>query len=548
MLLVPNVPMDGDGEATEGAGAVRAVSRRLGVPVRAIRSVSLVRKSLDARHRRQRWLGVYRVEVADEDAVLAKALAGVRRWNDRDTGRYGVPIAATGETLSPAGRRAARAPMRPIVVGMGPAGLFAALFLAEAGLEVRLLERGAAVDERIKLVNGHWRGQVPLDSDTNVVFGEGGAGTFSDGKIYTRRRDAELGYIFRALIAFGADPDAIKESWAHLGTDKIRALLPPFRERLRALGADVRFRATVTGLVVDGGRCVGVRLADGEVLDGGPVLVATGHSARDAVQMLLDAGAAAEPRGIAIGARIEHPQALVDRARYGIDGRGALPPATYRLAHHPSRGSPARTFCMCPGGMVVPASTSPERVVVNGMSFAARRGYFANSAVIVEVDPSAYGASDPMAGFRWQDGIEARAAVVAGGERAPAQRVVDLAAGRGSDGELKTSFPLGVTPTDLREVLPPEIVAGMLEAIRVFDHQLPGFASDDAVLIAPETRTTSPIRFARTDSGESTTVRGLYPIGEGAGYAGGIVSSALDGLRAARAITERDGREGKESG
>jgi uncharacterized protein len=544
MLLVQNVPLpDADpGDVAGGPHHRGAVARRIGVRPTQILTAELVRRSLDARHRRPRWLGVFRVVVAEglEARVLAKRRPGVRAWTERDDGRYGLGAERPAAVKRPTERRA-------IVVGAGPAGLFAALYLAEAGVPVTLIERGGPVESRIEAVNGHWRGKLPLDPENNLVFGEGGAGTFSDGKIYTRRRDGELGYVFRTLIELGADPAAVQESWAHLGTDRIRALLPPFRGRLEALGVEIRFHTAVTGLLVEGGRCVGVALggptpnlsSEGEVLAGGPVLVGTGHSARDSVQMLVDAGAAAEPRGVAIGARIEHPQVLVDRARYGPDGRGVLPPATYRLAHHRADGLPARTFCMCPGGMIVPAANQPERVVVNGMSFAARRAFFANAAVIVEVPAEAYGAADPMAGFRWQDAIEARAFALAGcSERAPAQRVEDLVAGRATDADLRTSYPLGVTPTDLREVLPDAVVRGMIDAVLAFDRQLSGFAGPEAVLVAPETRTTSPIRFVRDDRGASTTVADLYPIGEGAGYAGGIVSSALDGLRAARAIVE----------
>ncbi|MEQ1567003.1 MAG: FAD-dependent protein [Myxococcota bacterium] len=533
MLLVPNVTL------RDGVDERRLVAEHLGVRPDRIRSAALVRRSLDARHRRQKWLGVYQVEVDDEAPILRRGIAGVRPWNERDDGRYG--LAKPAMTVGPS-----TGPKSAIVVGTGPAGLFSALFLAEAGYRVTVLERGGPVEERVTAVNAQWRGKVPLDPENNLVFGEGGAGTFSDGKIYTRRRDGELGYIFRTLIEFGADAQAVQESWAHLGTDKIRAILPPFRERLWSLGADLRYHARVDALVVDGGRCRGVVLADGTVIEGSPVLVATGHSARDAVKMMLDAGAAGESRGIAIGARIEHPQTAIDAGRYGTDARGELPPATYRLAFHPDRGLPARTFCMCPGGMVVPASNHPERVVVNGMSFAARRGFWANSALIVEVGREVYGSDDPMAGFAWQDQIE-RAAWSAGGGGyvAPAQRVVDLLEGRGSADVPKTSYPHGVVATDLRDVLPAVITDGMAAALKVFERQLPGFASADGVLIAPETRTTSPIRFLRTERGESTTLPGLFPVGEGAGYAGGIVSSALDGLRAARAIV---GSGGEESG
>jgi uncharacterized FAD-dependent dehydrogenase len=371
------------------------------------------------------------------------------------------------------------------------------------------------------------------------VFGEGGAGTFSDGKIYTRRRDGELGYIFRRLVDFGADSSIISEAFAHLGTDKVRAILPVFRARLVEFGVDVRFGARVDALIVDGGRCAGVVLADGEEIRGGPVLFATGHSARDSARLLAAAGAAAEPRAIAVGARIEHPQALVDRAQYGGRDREALPAASYRLTWAPEGGRKVHTFCMCPGGVVVPASNHPGRVAVNGMSFSARRAFWANSAVIVEVRPEDYGDGGPLAGFDFQDEIERRAFELGGGdESAPAQRFVDLLRSQVSRELPRTSYALGAGAADLRKVLPELVIAGMIDAIQAWDQRLEGFAGPDGVLIAPETRTTSPVRFLRDDDGQSTTLPGLYPLGEGAGYGGGIVSCALDGLRAARALTE----------
>lgn len=519
----------------EGVDPRPAVAERLRVPVDAVASAQLVKKSLDARQRAKRWWAVYRVSV--DGAAPPKPLnKGVRPWTHRDEGRYGFDAGA------PTHRTDWPAHLRPIVVGAGPAGLFAALFLAEAGLPVTLIERGGPIEDRVPAVNDFWRGRASLDPENNLVFGEGGAGTFSDGKIYTRRRDGELGFIFRRLVDFGADADVLADAYAHLGTDKIRAILPPFRERLRTLGVEVRYHTRVGSLLVEGGRCVGVELSDGERLEHAPVVVATGHSARDAAQMMVDAGAAAHPRGIAVGVRVEHPQALIDRARYRTRDRGDLPPASYRLAHHVEGGTQGRTFCMCPGGMVVPASNHADRVVVNGMSFAARRAYWANSAVIVEVPASAYGATDPMAGFRWQDDIESRSFVAAGSTyAAPAQRVVDLMAKRTSTEVPRSSFPMGVTAGNLQDVLPDIVTAGLAETLRAFDRQLNGFISPDAVLIAPETRTTSPIQFERDETGQSTTVVDLYPSGEGAGYAGGIVSSALDGLRAARAIVGRHG-------
>ncbi len=526
-LLVSNVAFD---PVASNADHLERIAGHLGVAISVVRDLRLVRKSLDARHRKPRWVGVFRVEVADEERLLRDPPSGVRRWNLRDEGRYGLDADAPTP-------RQFDADVRPIVVGMGPAGMFAAMYLAEAGAPVRVVERGAAVDERIKTVNAFFRRKAELDPETNLVFGEGGAGTFSDGKIYTRRRDGELGYIFRKLVQFGAPEEVLQDAWAHLGTDAIRSLLPPFRRRLEELGAEVHFGRRVTSLIVDGGRCRGVVLDDGTALEGAPVLVGTGHSARDTLEMMVRAGAAARPRGIAIGARVEHPQALIDQGRYGRTDRGELPPASYRLAWHPKEGAAARTFCMCPGGMVVPASNHLERVVVNGMSFAARRSYWANSAVIVEIDPSAFEDTDPMAGFRFQDVIEARAYALGGSTyAAPAQRVVDFLAGRASAEVPRSSYPLGITPVDLHEVLPDTVTGPMKHALRDFDKKLAGFAGGDGVLIAPETRTTSPVRFERTEDLQSVSLPGLVPVGEGAGYAGGIISSALDGLRAARAL------------
>lgn len=522
-LLVSNVVVSDDEEAL-----CRHLARALHVNMVRVLCWDLVRKSLDARSRPPVWRGTFRVEVEGEEQVLAKPPAGVRRWVERDAARY-------------AGEQAPAAPRawsggRVIVVGAGPAGMFAAMFLAEAGVPVLLLDRGGEVDRRVTAVNGFWRHKLPLDPENNLLFGEGGAGTFSDAKIYTRRRDGEIGWVLRRFVDCGARPEILEEGWAHLGTDKVREILPVFREKLRALGAEVRFGARVDEVVVEDGRAVGVLLADGRVERGGAVIVAPGHSARDTVSMLVRAGAAAVARPVAIGARIEHPQALVDHARYGGE-RGELPPSSYRLTWHPRTGAPARTFCMCPGGMVVPAMSLPERVVVNGMSFAAQRGLWANSAVIVDVPTSLYGSDDPLAGYRWQDEIEKRAFELGGGDyAAPAQRAADLLAGVVSAELPKVSYPFGVRPVDLRQVLPDLVLASMSAAMRRFERDIAGFAGPDGVLIAPETRTTSPVVFTRDDRGQSVSLPGLFPSGEGAGYGGGIVSCALDGVRVARGV------------
>ncbi len=527
-LLVQNVPWPDDGRTPEQRAAT---ALRMGVA--DVLSVTLVRRSLDARSRAPLWRAVLRVEVRDEARCLARKIAGVRTWTERDGGRYGLEAAPP---------RKAAAAGRPIVVGAGPAGLFASLWLAEAGRPPILLERGSPVEERVGIVNAAWRHATAPGPDDNVVYGEGGAGTFSDGKIYTRRRDGEVGWIFQRLIQFGADPEALQEAWAHLGTDRIRAILPPFRARLAELGADVRFHARVVRFEVEGGEVRGVELSDGTQIEGSPVIVAAGHSARDAMASLLAIGCQAEVRPIAVGVRIEHPQKLIDSARYGRPERGDLPPATYRLSCEATAGRKAHTFCMCPGGMVVPASAQDGHLVVNGMSFAARRAMWANSAVIVDVGPEDYAAAgarpgDPLAGVAFQNHLETRAFALTGGSwAAPASLASDFMARKVSSTLPRTSYPHGVAPADLWDLFPAPVAEGLVAALRRFDREVPGFAGPEAVLMGPESRTTSPVRFLRGPNLESVGVRGLFPCGEGAGYGGGIISCALDGQRVARAV------------
>ncbi len=516
-LLLQNVLLDDRDPAAIAA-------EFLSLPIASVRAAEVVRRSLDARARVPTWRGNLRVEVGDESTVLSRQVPGVRRWTERDQVRRTGVLPARRPNWS----------RRPIVVGAGPAGLFAALRLVEAGAPVLLLERGEPTEARVRRLARDWR-ERRVDPESNLLFGEGGAGTFSDGKVYTRRRDGDLGWIFRQLVDAGADASILDESYAHIGTDRLRRILPVLRQRLLDGGGEVRFSARVDELLVHGGEVVGVRLATGEEILGGPVIVGAGHSARDTVAMMLRAGAAAEARPIAIGARVEHPQALVDRGLYP-GGRAGLPAASYRLAYNPPSGRSAYTFCMCPGGMVVPAGHEPGTVVVNGMSFAARGSLWANSAVIAQVPVEDYQGTHPLAGHAYQSAIERAAFALSGSYAAPAQRVADFLADRPSPSIQRTSFPHGVVPVELSRLLPAPVVQAMKAALRSFDAKIPGFASNEGVLIAPETRTTSPVRFLRAANRHSSTLPGLVPCGEGAGWGGGIISAAHDGFAVAESV------------
>ncbi len=510
------------------------VSAKLGLPHHSVVEATLLRVSLDARSRPPTLLGNLRVELTPglEDAVLARGVPGVRAFTPRDAQRAALPgawsIRARSWTNGP----------RPIVVGAGPAGLFAAMRLAEAGARPLLLERGQPVHERRTQVARYWT-HGELDPESNVVYGEGGAGTFSDGKIYTRLKDGRVGYVLSRLVKAGADPGILVDAHPHIGTDRLRRVLVRFREQLLELGAELRFGARVEALLVHAGRCVGVRLGDGEEILGSPVVLATGQAARDSIEAFLAAGMVAQVRPFALGARIEHPREMVDRARHGA-AFDQLPAASYRLVAPDRRGQrKGYTFCMCPGGLVIPASERQGHVVVNGMSSSQRASRWSNAAVVVPVDQADYGADDALAGLRFRDAIEQRAWELGGGGfAAPAQRVSDLLAGRASVDLPRTSHPRGVVPTHLAELLPRPVLQAMIAALRAFDRELPGFAGSDAVLIAPETRTASPVRFARDEQRQALGLAGAYPVGEGMGWGGGIISAAVDGVRSAEAIEQ----------
>ncbi len=430
--------------------------------------------------------------------------------------------------------------LRPIVIGTGPCGMFAGLLLAQMGFRPILLERGKSVRDRSVDTFGFWL-KKRLNPESNAQFGEGGAGTFSDGKLYSQVRDSRHygRKVLTELVNAGAAPEILYVNKPHIGTYRLVKIVQNLRATIEELGGEIRFQCRVEDVDIDQGQVVGVRLASGEYIASRHVVLAVGHSARDTFQMLCDRGVYIEPKPFSIGFRIEHPQSLIDRCRFGKQaGHERLGSADYKLVHHCENGRSVYSFCMCPGGKVVAAASEPGRLVTNGMSEYARDESNANSAIVVGITPEDY-PDGPLAGIALQRSLEERAFTLGGGTyEAPGQLVGDFLAHRPSQdfGKVHPSYKPGVALGDLSESLPDYAIAAIREAIPAFDKKIRGFAMDDAILTGIETRTSSPIRIKRDENYQSLNTAGLYPAGEGAGYAGGILSAGIDGIRVAEAI------------
>lgn len=500
-------------------------AKKLGIAKSDILGLKIRKKSIDARKKSDIRV-IYSVDISargSEARILKRTgkNAGIAKENE-----YTVPVCHK------------KPEKRPVIVGFGPAGMFAALTLAMAGLSPIVLERGQDVDTRTEKVQAFWN-TGKLDTESNVQFGEGGAGTFSDGKLNTGISDSRIGFVLKNFYEFGANENILYDAKPHIGTDVLKIVVKNLREKVISLGGEVRFGAKMTKVVFNGGKISGVEINGSEMLDCSDAILAIGHSARDTFEMLHSIGVPMEPKAFSMGVRIEHLQSDIDRAQYGeYAERNLLPPADYKLNARFSEGDSAYTFCMCPGGYVVAAASEEGRLCTNGMSKSKRDGENANSALLVTLTPDMFPDKSTLGGMYWQRQVEESAFKAGGSDyRAPAQLAGDFLAGRKSAGagKVKPTYRPGVNWCDLSEVLPKELTDTLKKAIVELGKKLKGFDDPEAVLTGAETRSSSPVRIKRGEN-LSSEISGLYPCGEGAGYAGGIVSAAVDGIKCAEAV------------
>lgn len=519
MLQISNLQLSLD-ENPQNLEAL--IVKKLRLRPHRLMSWKIVKESLDARRKPLRFVYTVLAETPDEAAILKKKLPHIS--------------AAKPDIYQPP-QPSLIASTRPIVVGFGPCGMFAALLLAEAGLRPIVLERGADVDQRIQDVETYWQGG-PLNPQSNVQFGEGGAGTFSDGKLTTRVKDVRIVKVTDELIEAGADPEIGYQAHPHIGTDRLRQIVKNIRLKIQHLGGEIHFNTTLTGISTDAKGICAVQ-AGALTLPCRQLVLALGHSARDTFTMLHEAGIAMEAKDFAVGVRVEHPQRLIDQNQYKeAAGHPRLKAAEYRLTCQTQEGRGVYSFCMCPGGTVVASASEAEAIVTNGMSEYARSQANANSALLVQVRRSDFG-EGVLDGMRYQQKLEHQAWILGGSHgQAPCQRIADYLNGQASSafGQVIPSYSRGVTMTDLHALFSPSINRALEEALADFNQKIPGFTDPDALMTGVETRSSSPVRILRDERFQSLTTAGLYPAGEGAGYAGGIVSAAIDGLRVAEQI------------
>ena len=505
----------------------KAVMAELRIKETSIKNIMIRRKSLDARKKDDiHYIYTVDVELAEGDKIIKNI--------KKRKGGADISVSPYKKYELPEGK--IKEGKRPVVAGFGPAGMFAALVLAEKGMCPIVIERGKDVDSRTEDVEKFWNGGK-FDPESNVQFGEGGAGTFSDGKLTTRIKDPRSSFVTDEFIEAGAPEEIAYEAKPHIGTDKLKGVVKNIRKKIIELGGEVRFECRLSAIESTDGRVTAV-ITDKGKIETDSLILAVGHSARDTFYELAEEGIALEKKPFAVGVRIEHRQSDISRAQYG-EAAKLLPPADYMLTYTTKAGRGVYTFCMCPGGYVVAAASEEGRLVVNGMSEYARDSQNANSALLVQVGPEDFPSDNVLAGVEFQRRIEEKAFKAGGGDySAPIQRLGDFMEGRVSEkeGEVHHSYRPGTRFTDLNDVLPEFVCDSIKEAIPALGRKLSGFDSPDAIMTGAETRSSSPVRIVRDESGQSVSLKGLYPTGEGAGYAGGIVSAAVDGVRQAENI------------